>query len=211
MLAPQRSETDVPVVPCVPVPSHPEEPDVEQANREGEGVFPLRALGAQKRSGSRPHRRQPLREREHVLELLLVAPCAPERVIEILTAPLGIEPGCLEMVGRVASDPDVSPRRRDRQRRDPRQRFRVRDSLTGAVDDDELTSIPALLPSQTELPATDVSQLILRDHPGIIGAVAPPRGGWVVGATRSHRYRLPRRRARADPSRAGLRPAVTVR
>ena len=69
------------------------------------------------------------------------------------------------MVVRVTSDPHICPRRRDRQRSDSRQRLGVRDSLTAAVDDDELTTTAALLPSQAELPATDVDQLILRNHP----------------------------------------------
>ena len=55
------------------------------------------------------------------LELGLVAPRSPARVVAVLLASAGVAAGGLEVARRVRADPDVGPGRRDGQRADPRE------------------------------------------------------------------------------------------
>ena len=72
-----------------------------------------------------PYPASDLRERvgeiEETLELRGIALRPPFRVVSILLAPTRVAPGCLQVRVRFPGDPDVGPRRRDRERADPRE------------------------------------------------------------------------------------------
>src|ERR1700751_346181 len=89
VLAAERRETNVSVVARVAVPTDPEQADVEQPDRERQGLFAIRVVRGQNASRDRPDFRQPPSEPEHVVELLLVPTMAPEWVVEVLAPALG--------------------------------------------------------------------------------------------------------------------------
>src|SRR3981081_3077069 len=127
VLAEQRREPYVSVVARVTVPADSEQADVEQADREGDGPLALRLLQGEELPDGCPNLRKPRREVEHVVELLLVTSSAPQGVVEILAASLGIESGCLNGGGGIGGDPTLSPARRDRKGADPLERCLIGD------------------------------------------------------------------------------------
>jgi hypothetical protein len=64
-------------------------------------------------------------ELEHAVELLAVAPLPPGVVVEVLAPPGGVGADGLEMAAGIGADPDVGPRRGDRERADAPELLRV--------------------------------------------------------------------------------------
>src|SRR6185295_16025770 len=71
--------------------------------------------------------RQGLGERDQTAVLDLVPHLAPFRVIAVLLAPAGVASRRLQMPTRVRANPDILPRRRNRQRSNPLQLGRIGD------------------------------------------------------------------------------------
>jgi hypothetical protein len=105
----------------------PEVAAVEQPRRAGERALARHPLRAQVAPDAPAHLRQRAREDDHRVELLLVAARAPERVVEVLLTPGGVDAGGLDVAERIGADPDVLPRRRDRELADPLQHARLGD------------------------------------------------------------------------------------
>src|SRR5918996_1170232 len=100
-------------------------------------------------------------EAGHRLELLPVAPLAPEVVVAVLLAAGGVGPGGLDVAERVGADPDVLPGGRDGE-------------LTDAVDHGGFGDAVALLVEELEAlaspPAPDAGA-------GAVDASQPCHGG----------------------------------
>ena len=95
-----------------------------------------------------------------------LSPRAPQRVIQVLSAPFGIEARGLEVRVRGGGHPNVRPSRRDPQCTNPLQRLGVRDKLPKRVENHPLPV--ALLAAQTKLAAVDVHELIQLCRRGLI-------------------------------------------
>jgi hypothetical protein len=78
--------------------------------------------------------RQLLGEAEHVVELLAVALFAPLRVVEVLLASRGVDPGRLEVPSGIGADPHVLPRGRDHELLQPQDLVWVADRVSVRVD-----------------------------------------------------------------------------
>jgi len=100
---------------------------------------------------------QPRGEREHVVELLAIAPLPPGRVVQVLPPALGVGAGRLQVRVRGGGDAHVRPRGRDPQRGDPLQRLGIRDRRAVRVEVDE--PLAATLAAQARLTAVDVQQI----------------------------------------------------
>ena len=123
-------------------------------------------------------RRQCAREGLDALELLDVLTLPPGGVVQVLAPAGGVGAGGLQVTERVAADPHVLPRRRDRQRGDALQRLGVLHRSTPGVLIGEATATP---------PAGEA-------------------GGRGVGAMESwHRRRIPHRDAQPNGAATGLR------
>src|SRR5437899_2651775 len=97
VLAPKRGEANVAVVASVAVPADPEQADVEQSDRQSERPIALTMAGTEQAPRGGSDSRQLARELEHVGVFLVVSPHAPQRVIQVLSAPFGIEAGGLQV------------------------------------------------------------------------------------------------------------------
>src|ERR1700722_15813907 len=93
VLAPEGGEANVAVVAGVAVPADPEQADVEQSDRQSERPIALALAPTEQGSRGGSGLRGVSRELEHVVVLLVVSTHAPQRVVQVLSAPLGIEAG----------------------------------------------------------------------------------------------------------------------
>src|SRR5205085_8161808 len=115
VLLADRGEADASVVVCVLLAADPEHPDVEQAHGAGQNLLKAHLIALQIGGHPATKLRKQSGEEQHALELLTVPVLAPARVVQVLLATGRIYSGRLEMAARVRADPDVPPRRRDRQ------------------------------------------------------------------------------------------------
>jgi len=117
-----------------------EDPAIEQAYRRCEDSLTCRLFLVEivRRDGAQLG--QCARELDHRVELLLVPPLPPARVIEVLPTTPRIRPDRLEVTVRERTDPDVGPGVRDREVADPLQRLAVADPVARFVDVPEATS-----------------------------------------------------------------------
>ena len=79
----------------------PKEADIKQPYRRGEHALAVELVSPEVASHATTQLRQHAREVEHLVELLLVAARAPERVVQVLLAPGGVDPGGLQMTHRI--------------------------------------------------------------------------------------------------------------
>jgi len=86
------------------------------------------------------------------------SPDAPQRVIQVLSAPFGIEAGGLQVRVRGGGYPDVRPSRRNPECTNPLQRLGVVYRLPKRVENYRL--LVAALAAQTKLAPVDVDKLI---------------------------------------------------
>ena len=114
-----RREAEGAVVLRVCLAADPEKAQVEKPYRAGEHALATKTLAGKAPVRVRPQRPEGPGEIEHALELLTIAPAAPGVMVEVLPPAGRVGAGCLEVPERVGADPDVRPRRRDRQRADP--------------------------------------------------------------------------------------------
>ena len=106
-----------------------EEAAVEEAHRAGEHALPRQPpLGEVLRRGSADDR-QRAREAEHLVELLLVAPSAPLRVVEVLPPSRRVRAHRLDVAEGVGADPDALPGGRDDELADALEHLLVVDPL----------------------------------------------------------------------------------
>jgi hypothetical protein len=120
----------------------PEEAAIEQPQRARQHLPPAELLTAQVLADHLSQTRKSACEVEHLVELLLVAPRAPARVVEVLLASRGVDAGGLQMTIRVRADPDIGPGGRDRELADPREHFLVADPVTVRVQVLESSAAP---------------------------------------------------------------------
>src|SRR5205085_12598312 len=137
----QRREPVAAVAVGVLLAADAEEAAVEQSHRARELAPPSPLAQVACSDLAKP--RQRAREREHLVELLLVAPLPPALVVPVLTAARSIRADGLQMPIRVGADPDVLPCRRDRERADALERLGVVDASAGGVDVNESPPAPA--------------------------------------------------------------------
>ena len=111
-----------------------EQAQVEQPDGTGEHPPPVGLIAAEVARDATPQARLGLGERQHPVELRTVTTLVPQRVVEVLLAAGGVRPGRLQMAEFVEADPDVGPRRRDRQAAEPLEQLLVVDPATVRVD-----------------------------------------------------------------------------
>ena len=99
----------------VVLPADPEEPEVEQPERARQHPAPGEAGGVQLTGDGSAGRRQAPSHLEHPGVLLAVTVLAPLRVVQVLAPAGGVGADRLQVPALVRADPDVRPRRRDRQ------------------------------------------------------------------------------------------------
>ena len=116
-----------------------------------------------------PQLRQRFGELEHLVELLLIAPCAPIGVVEVLLAARRVDAGRLQMAARVRADPHVLPGGRDRQRADAIQRHLSSSRLPSGSKNSKPAAAAAA--ADTRLGTVDASQSAHR--PTALAPAAP--------------------------------------
>ena len=144
MIAPDRRQTERPMVTCVRLGTNAEQREVQQPNRNREPLLPREAPSAEVRGHAFAHPWQPVREREHPVELLGVSSSAPALVVQVLAPSGRVGAGRLEVTHRIRADPDVGPRGRDRERADAPDRVLVghRGSLRTDVGEAAAAALP---------------------------------------------------------------------
>ena len=115
----QRGEPVGLVLVGVALAADAEEPEVEQPHGAGEHAVADEPAAAEVLDDAAAQLRQRGGEVEHLVELLAVAVLAPFLVVEVLLAPGVVDPGRLDVPVGLRADPDLLPRRGDRQRADP--------------------------------------------------------------------------------------------
>jgi hypothetical protein len=121
----------------------PEEPSVQQSNRTGEHPFAGVAAPLEVGVDTSAQGRQRFGEALDAFELLPVPLAAPLRVVEVLTPSRVVGSGRLQMTTIVGADPDVGPRRRDRQGSQSLETL-VADRIAALVEVDGSPSVPAM-------------------------------------------------------------------
>src|SRR5690606_724947 len=96
-----------------------EERLVEEADGEGENLVAAQLSPPEVALDAAAERGQGLPEGDHPVELDPAAHLAPALVVAVLLAALLVAAGGLEVAVRERADPDLVPRRRDRERLDP--------------------------------------------------------------------------------------------
>jgi hypothetical protein len=126
VLAPQRRQPVRVVVAGVLLVADAEQPEVEQAQREGEDLLAVqRRRAVQERVEPGAQGGQGGAEVEHVVELAVLALGPELRVVPVLLAPGGVVARRLQVGVGGGRDPHVTPRGRDRESRDAPERRRV--------------------------------------------------------------------------------------
>src|SRR5688572_5198233 len=142
---------------------------LEQLHDGGEDLLAGQAWFRQICGGARPYPGQRGSELQHAVVLRLVARRTPIGVIPVLLAAARVASCRLQVPARIGADPDVRPRGRDRQLRNPLQ-------LRGAPDSPALTVI---LEAETAHPASDAGT--------IVGDIAKTRGAGRLNRVQRHR------------------------
>jgi hypothetical protein len=93
--------------------------------------------------GDPPHARERAREADHPVELLLVAPLAPELVVDVLPPSGCVGADRLDVTHWIRADPDVLPRRGDDELADAFEHLGVLDALAALVEVLEAAAAPA--------------------------------------------------------------------
>jgi hypothetical protein len=165
----------------------PEETEIDQADRRREHLVPAESGTGQMTLDHLAYVRQRGPEPEYPIMLVTISPLPPQIVVPILPPPCGIRPHGLDVAGGIRTDPDVLPCRRDYERLDPGQRFRVghRGGLIQVTEPrpHRLRRIPERLGSLRTSPSTFTASIPLH-YPSIrVYAVeAPGSGGAGSGA-----------------------------
>ena len=136
----ERRKTVAAVVVRVLLAADPEEPAVEQRDREREHPVPGERGLAEQPPDPAPRRRQRLGETEHLVELLAVAVLAPRGVVQVLAPPCLVGPDRLKVAVRRRADPHVPPRGRDREAADPLEGLGIPDRPSALVQIREAAS-----------------------------------------------------------------------
>jgi hypothetical protein len=134
VLIAHRRQSDRAVLLRVFLVADPDHRLLEQADDRGEHFFARQAALAEVGAGALADLRQRLGEGEQPSVLHLVARVAPPRVIAVLLAAARVAPGRLHVAARIGADPDVGPRRRDRERVDALNLRAIGDGAAARVD-----------------------------------------------------------------------------
>ena len=140
-----RGQAEVAIFFLVNLAADPEHPDIEQTHRAGQHPPPVEvASSAHRAKHALAHRWQGPGESEHVLELRLGLLLTPQLVVAVLATAGRVHAGGLEVTERVRADPNIPPRRRNRQRSNPRDSGRVyqRSSVDVEVDEPNVGGDP---------------------------------------------------------------------
>src|SRR5579864_2934850 len=129
---------------------------LEQTHHNGQYLFLRQALPREVMLRTLPDPRQRFAERDHALELGLVAYGAPQGMVAVLLATLRVFTGGLDVRQRIGRDPDVRPGRWDRQRMNADQRLRISDCVSIGVNVLEVLS--RTRPAYAGFVAADVMQ-----------------------------------------------------
>jgi NUDIX domain-containing protein len=100
-------------------------------------------------SGNPADVRQPARELDHLVELLLIAAGPPLRVVEVLPSAGRVSADRLDVAHRMRTDPDLLPGRRDDELADALEHLRVVDALAVCVEIFESTATPPASDART--------------------------------------------------------------
>ena len=141
MLAPQGGQPVGAVVRVV-LAADPEESPVQQPNRTREHACTRIPSSSEVRVDTSPQGRQRFGEALDAFELLAIPLAPPLGVVEVLTPAGVVGSGRLQMTPIVGTDPDVGPRRRDREGSQPLEAF-VADRTAPLVEIDEPASVRA--------------------------------------------------------------------
>ena len=125
----------------------PEEPEVEQPEGRAQGPFTRHAREREVIGDDGASTRQAGGELQHPFELRLVTSLAPCRVVEVLPSTSVVGTGRLEVTVGERADPDVPPRRWNRQRLAPRD-IVLGERATRFVDVGEPASASAAGPTR---------------------------------------------------------------
>src|SRR5262249_22316451 len=111
----------------------PKPAQLDQSQRDRRDAFPIELVLVEMQRHRFAQRRKRIAETDElvVLRLLLLGPVVG--AVEVLLSARGVAAGRLELRRRARRDPDVLPRRRDRERLEPRELPLVRDPLAAAV------------------------------------------------------------------------------
>jgi hypothetical protein len=154
-----------------------EEAAVQQPDGHGEDVVLGEVLAREVALDALAQPRQRAGEDDHVLELGLVAPGAPARVVEVLLAVALVDARGLDVAAGVRADPDVLPGGRDDQLGDAGQDLGIVDARTIAVEDREAAAAPDA--AQAGTAAVDLAEARGGHVPiGVPGLPARTRAGW---------------------------------
>jgi len=107
---------------------------LEQPNDERQHLAARQSLQRHVGAHLAAHARQHARELGKMVELVGVAHFTPARVVAVLLSSARIAAGCLQVAAFIAADPDIGPRRRDRERLDPLERVPGRQFLALRVE-----------------------------------------------------------------------------
>ena len=172
----ERGQPEAAVVVGVDVVADPEVAEVEQPYGGRGGPLERHPVEREVLQHGGAGRGEPAGHLGHPLELQLVAPGAPVRVVEVLPAAGVVGADRLEVAVRERADPDVLPRGRDHQRLDPRDVL-GRQPGAGVVEVDEALAGAAAGPSPRA--GGDGAEA---DHGRRFPRGSAPNGGCSVGA-----------------------------
>ena len=134
MLIPQRRQAKGVVLAGVFVVAHSDQSRFQQANDGRQYLVARQSSPGQIVFHASPDPRQRLSKGDHPIILYLLARFSPLRVVQVLFAATVVAAGCLQMAVGPWADPDVRPGRRDRQRPNSADDFRVAHWLSVGVN-----------------------------------------------------------------------------
>jgi hypothetical protein len=152
----QRRQPEGAVQARVLLTPHPEPGQLEQRHDGREDLLLRQARTAEVVPNAATDPRQALGEPEQAGELLAVATSPEAGVVAILPPPAGVAPDRLDMAVRSGADPDVGPRRRDRDGPDSRELPRRANRPTADPDVREASARPP--PANARPVRADVAQ-----------------------------------------------------
>jgi hypothetical protein len=142
VVASHRGEAYRPVLLGVLLPADAEEAAIQEADCARQHALTRQPGELEVLRDGAPSGWQRPRELEHPLELLRIPPFPPGGVVEVLTAPGGIDPDRLDVPVRPGTDPYVAPRGRDGEPPDASQRRLVPQRLAMLVRVREAPAVP---------------------------------------------------------------------
>src|SRR5579864_904853 len=131
---PQRRDSEGAGCARVPIASDAKPAEVDEAQRDGAHPVAVELAVVEMLGQRRPQGRQPLAETNEALEFGPVLFRPEIGVIDVLLAAGLVDAGCLELRARPRCDPDVLPRRRDREPVEALDRRRVADCIPAPVE-----------------------------------------------------------------------------